>query len=117
MYGALALPFNTMPLASWPFYTVAASGRSFFVLSEGYMLAGLPEDPKRYLVYCGAEGTFRKQRIPVPTSAEAQKDVFALRQSAAWKAIKWKDGGQGFSYAMQEESIWKFIKAQADSIN
>jgi hypothetical protein len=116
MYGGLGLPFNTMPPTRWPLYPVAASGHSFFVLSEGYMLAGLPEDPKRYLAYCRAEGTFREQRIPVPTRAEAQKDVSALRQSPAWKAIKWKDRGQGFSYAMNEERTWKFIQAQADSI-
>lgn len=115
-YGALGLPFNTMPRTRWPLYPVAASGHSFFVLSEGYELAGLPENPKRYLAYCRAEGIFRKRRIPVPTRAEAQRDVSALRQSPAWKAIKWKDRGQGFSYAMHEERTWQFIQAQADSI-
>jgi len=117
MYGGLDLPDNTMPFANWPRYPVAASGKSYFVLSEGYNLAGAPEDPKQYLAYCRAEGIFRKQPVPVPARAEAQHDVAALRQSPAWKTIKWKDSGQGFSYTMSEEWTWKFIQAQADSIH
>src|SRR5207248_2099895 len=100
MYGGLSLPFKTMPHANWPLYPVAASGKSFFVLSEGYSLAGVPEDPKHYLAHCRAEGAFRKHPVPIPTQAEAQRDAKALRQSPPWKAIKWKDSGQGFSYTM-----------------
>ncbi len=116
MYGGLMLPFETMPYTSWPLYPIAASGKTFFVLSEGYRLAGEPEEPTRYLAHCRAEGVFRKQPVPVPTQAEAQRDALTLRQSPVWKTIKWKDSGQGFSYTMSEELAWKFIQAQADTI-
>jgi hypothetical protein len=115
-YGAHSLPYLTMPLARWPLYPVAESGDSFFVLSEGYMLAGIPERPTRYLAYCRAEGIFRKQRIPVPGRHQAKKDVLALRQSPAWKAIEWKDRGPETTYTMNEEWTWRFIQAQADAI-
>jgi hypothetical protein len=112
-YGGPGLPYLTMPPARWPLYPVAASGDSFFVLSEGYILAGLPEHQKRYLAYCRSEGTFRMQRVPVPTRSQAEKDVSALRRSPAWKAIKWPEGPVGTSL---EEWIWCFIQAQAETI-
>ena len=115
-YGGLELPDLTMPLACWPLYPVAASGSSFFVLSEGYSLFGVPEHPERYLAYCRVEGVFRKQPIPVPTRAQAQKDLLALRQSPEWKAIQWEDCGPGTYYTMSEEWTWRFIQTQADGI-
>ena len=115
-YGGHSLPHLTMPTSSWPLYPVAASGDSFFVLSEGYILAGVAEDPKQYLVYCRAEGTFRKNPVPVPTRDQARKDVALLHESAVWKAIKWKDSGAGSTYTMSEDWIWRFIQAQADEI-
>lgn len=115
-YGALLLPFLSMPDNRWPLYPVAASGNSFFVLSEGYILGGAPEDPKKYLSHCRAEGFFRKQPVPVPTRAQARKDVRALRLSPAWRAIKWKDKRSYASYTMHEEWTWRFIQAQADMI-
>jgi hypothetical protein len=117
LYGALSLPFNTMPLENWPHYPIAHSGNTYFVLSEGYMLAGLPENPKDYLAYCLSEGVFRSLPIAVPSKSEAQKDALSLRQSPAWQRIKWKDRAQGFSYAMSESSHWQYIQAQADAIN
>jgi hypothetical protein len=115
-YGGLSMPHLTMPLARWPLYPVAASGDSFFVLSEGYSFRGIPENPINYLVYCRAKGVFRKQPVLVPMHAQAAKDVLALQQSSAWKAIKWKDSGPGTSYTISEEHIWPFIQAQADTI-
>ena len=47
MYGALQLPYKSMPLAKWPLFPVALSGSSYFVLSEGYLLKGEAEDPRR----------------------------------------------------------------------
>ena len=113
-YGGHSLPRLTMPSNSWPLYPVAASGDSFFVLSEGYTLAGAAEDPKQFLAYCRAEGAFRKKPVPVPTRDQARKDVAMLHESAAWKAIKWKDGGRGSTYTMSEDVIWLFIQVQAD---
>ena len=92
------------------------SGSTYFVLSEGYMLAGEPENPTKYLDYCRDSGKFRKGAVPIPSRDQALKDLEALRRSEAWRAIKWKDSGPGFSYTFNEEWVWKFIKAQAEEM-
>jgi hypothetical protein len=115
-YGGLGLPYKTMPLSNWPLYPVARSGSTYFVLSEGYSLKGSPENPEEYLAYCRTTGRFRTERVQSPTRSQALKVLETLRQSEAWKAIKWKDSGQGFSYTMREDWAWGFIKAQAEKM-
>lgn len=115
-FGGLRLPYNTMSENSWPLFPVALSGSTYFVLSEGYSLAGVPEDSKAYIEYCRRNGIFREKPIAVPTKAQALTDAAALRQSPAWKAIKWKDSGENWSYTMDEGSAWEFIQKQAESI-
>ena|ERR1043166_1532690 len=115
-FGGLSLPYNTMPFTNWPLYPVVLSGSSYFVLSEGYSLGGVPEDPKEYIDHCRKVGAFRKTKVAIPTRAQAQKDATALRQSKAWTSIKWKDSGQNWSYEMSEEWAWEFIQKQADGI-
>jgi hypothetical protein len=119
-YGGLNLPYLTMPEKSWPLSPVVASGSSYFVLAESYMLAGKAEPPLRYIEYCRANGVFRTQAIPVPTRAEAQADALALRNSSVWKVLKWTDEStdesQGTSYKIDEGTVLAFINAQADSI-
>lgn len=41
--GLINLPYNTMPLENWPLYPVVCTGSSYFVLSEAYVLGGVPE--------------------------------------------------------------------------
>src|SRR5262245_50195199 len=108
------LPHLTMPREKWPVYPLAASGSSYFVLHEGYFVAGSPEPLTRYISYCRTKGKFRTERLPVPTRRQALKDAESLRQSEVWKAIKWKDEGPGTSYELSEEKAWDFIKAQAE---
>jgi hypothetical protein len=110
LFGAFDdLPWNkSMPLRKWPLLPVANSGTSYFVLSEGYLLAGQAEDPTAYLEYCQTRGKFRTERLPIPARAQALKDLTQLRQSKAWKAIQWGETG--------EEWSWRFIKAQAEDI-
>jgi len=117
-FGELSLPWNTMPLTSWPLYPVALSGSTYFVLSEGYSLNGIAEDPKDYIQYCRTNGVFRKTILVVPTREIAMKDVAALRQSKAWTSIKWNDSGENgnWSYHMSEDWAWAFIQQQAESI-
>ena len=116
LFGGLNLPDQTMPLKSWPLYPVAFSGGTYFVLSQGYMLFGVAEDPKDYIDYCRKTGYFRKTPISVPTRAKALRDAIALKQSEPWRAIKWKDRGEGWSYSLSEDWIWSFIQNQAASI-
>lgn len=115
-FGGLRLPYHTMPEQNWPLYPVALSGSTYFVLSEGYSLGGMPEDPKAYIQYCRQTGVFRKKPVEVPTKTQALSDASALRQSTAWRAIKWKDSGENWSYTMDEGWTWEFIQKQAESI-
>jgi hypothetical protein len=103
-----------MPLKNWPLYPIVSSGKSYIVLSEGYSSTGKPRDPKAYLKYCQTNGKFRTERVPMPTRDQALKDLEQLRKSDAWKAIKWTDSGQGFSYSFPEEGVWSFVKSQAE---
>ena len=64
-----------MPLQRWPFYPVAESGKSCFVLGYRYVCAGVPEDPRDYVSYCRCHGHFRTEPLPVPSRAEARADV------------------------------------------
>jgi hypothetical protein len=116
LFGAPNLPYHTMPDKSWPQFPVALSGSTYFVLSQGYMLGGRAEDPRYYVDYCHQNGVFRKAPLKVPTQEEALKAAATLRASAAWKAIKWNDSGEGWSYSMEEPWAWKFIQRQADAI-
>jgi hypothetical protein len=112
-FGGLALPEHSMPAADWPLYPVAHSGSTYFVLGEGYLLAGRAEDPIAYIAYSQRAGIFRTHPIAVPDRAQAMKDAAALRQSAAWKAIQWTDRGENWSYTLSESSTWEFILDQA----
>jgi len=115
-YGALRLPFLSMPLERWPRYPVAESDGVFFVLSQGYVLAGLPEGASAYIDYCSSNGKFRKTPVKVPSRAEALSALESLKQSAAWKAIKWKDQGPGHKYTLNKDYVWRDIEPQASSI-
>lgn len=115
-FGGLLLPDHTMPLKSWPRYPVALSGTTYFVLSEGLSMSGIPEDPGAYIEYCLTNGVFRTGKVTVPTRLQALADAVVLRNSKAWAAIKWKDSGENWSYTMNERWIWDFIQGQAERI-
>ena len=115
-FGGLNLPERTMPASSWPRFPIARVGSTHFVLSEGYSLFGVAENPGAYIEYCRKHGTFRQTKIPVPTRAQALQDAAALRNSRAWGLIKWKDGGQNWGYSLSEPGAWDFIESQAEKI-
>lgn len=111
-FGGLILPFNTMPPADWPLMPLAESDGVFFILAQGYMIAGVPEDPVHYLEYCEQSGSFRSEALRVPTPEEAERALSALLDSTAWNQIKWKDSGLGFSYEMHASSVIAYLKKQ-----
>lgn len=115
-FGANHLPYYTMPIERWPLYPVALSGSTYFVLSEGYMLAGRAEDPRDYINYCRRVGVFRKTPVVVPFKVQAIVDVTLLKQSFAWKAIKWEDSGENWNYTFSEDWVWEFVHRQAETI-
>jgi prepilin-type N-terminal cleavage/methylation domain-containing protein len=116
LYGALRLPYDSMPLERWPLFPVAFSGTTYFVLSEGYELSGRAEPAEYYIAYCRENGTFRRTPVKVPTREQAMKDAAALRQSEAWKAIQWPGSSPEDNETERELQIGKFIQAQAESI-
>ena len=76
-------------------------------------MGGVPEPPESYLNYCCTEGRFRMEHVPVPTTAQAVQDLRTLLDSEAWKAIKWKDRGQGFQYELSDQPVVAYLCAQA----
>jgi len=115
-YGGLSLPYLTMPLDQWPLYPVAESDGVFFVLSEGYMLAGVAERAAAYIDYCSTTGVFRKTKVEVPSHDKAVKAFNSLKTAKRWTMIKWTDEGPGTKYKMSEEWVLRDIEAQASSI-
>jgi len=89
--GTLPLPHDQFHLTDWPIYPLAKSGNSYFVLCEGYSLAGMPEPIDQYFKLCKAHGNFRTESIVVPSILESQQDLMRLQQSNQWKRINWKN--------------------------
>ena len=105
-----------MTSARWPLRPLALSGETYFVLSSRILLTGVAEDPRDYVIFCHANGVFRQELVPVPTHAQTRHDALALRQSPAWKSLKWRDRADGGSYTMSEQTIWDNIKAEVDAV-
>jgi hypothetical protein len=116
LFGSIHLPTHSMPSARWPIFPLVHSGETYFVLSDNYIIAGVPEPVVDYLKYCQTYGAFRKNPVAVPDRTQARKDFTLLRQSDEWKAIKWKDSGIGWSYTISEQWILENLKAQAEGI-
>jgi len=115
-FGKLDLPKKFMPADKWPLYPLALSGSTYFVLAQNYTADGSKlESAEDYIAYCEQNGVFRKTPISIPTKAEAAKDALALRQCAAWQAIKWEDNS-GFSYPLGERWAWGFMQSQIRSL-
>jgi hypothetical protein len=114
-FGILNIPEKTMPADKWPLYPLALSGSTYLVLNQHYTPDGTPEEATHYLDYCRNNGVFRKSPVTVPTQEQAALDAAALRQTPAWKAIKWKDE-DGYSYPMGEQFTWSFLQNQAKLI-
>lgn len=98
----------------WPLFPVIMAGHSYFVLSDGYVLAGLPESPVHYLESCEGSGVFRTQPVTVPTRQQAERDLLELRNSKAWISA-WKKQVSGEN-GDPEPFIWNFLWPQAAHI-
>jgi hypothetical protein len=121
-FGGLNLPSNTMKYSDWPIYPLAESNGVYFLLAEGYSLAGVAEDPRKYIKYCQAGGVFRTDYLITPSEADAEKALDDLFDKEVWRKIKWKDsewntGGGGFSYTLREESVINYLRKQTKKAN
>ena len=102
-----------MPLVKWPLYPVAKSGDTYCVLAEGYSLAGEAEPVSSYISHCAKVGSFRTDRMQMRSEAQATADLNALRLSQRWLDIEWEGKGPGYSFFIDENSVWNSIIRQA----
>jgi hypothetical protein len=114
-FGTLQLPAGSMPAENWPLYPLALSGSTYSVLKERYNPMSASETINHYMEYCRDNGVFRKTPVAVPTREQALKDAQQLRQSDAWKAIKWVNN-DAIGFPFGEEWTWNFIQNQARTI-
>ena len=112
-FGGLGLPYRSMPLVKWPLYPVAKSGDTYCVLAEGYSLAGEAEPVSSYISHCAKVGSFRTDSVQMRSEAEANADLNALRLSQRWLDIEWEGKGPGYSFFIDEKSVWNSIIRQA----
>lgn len=96
----------------WPLFPVAQSGSSYFILGEGYILGGVPEDIVEYIEYSRRLGRFRITPLPVPTRAQAAADAELLRKSQAWR-----DSWPQDSIKLNSDNYtWHYIQSQVQTI-
>jgi hypothetical protein len=114
-FGWLQIPKTSMPAENWPLYPIALSGSTYIVLKETYSPKDMPETIGHYMKYCKDHGVIRKTPVVVPTREQALEDMEQLRQSTAWKAIKWIDNGE-IGFPTGEQRTWNFIQNQARAI-
>jgi hypothetical protein len=92
LFGGQGETLDELRDVEWPCYPLVESKGVFFLLAEGYELAGIPEDPIEYLAYCSANGVFRDHLLEVPTEESAARALEHLFASESWKKIVWKGG-------------------------
>lgn len=114
LFGGTGLPYKSMPLTTWPRYPLAVEAGVPFVLSEGYVLAGMGEPAFKYLEFCATNGRFRTRPYPVPTRASATAAWKALTTSKRWKALKWHHKSEGLEYTINEQYVIDKARGQAE---
>jgi hypothetical protein len=114
LFGGLSLPRETMSLDDWPLYPLAESEDVYFVLSDGYMLAGVAERISDYAAHCKENGTFRKKKVTVPTSESAKKALSSLYSSQRWKKIEWTHKSPSQSYQIAPKIVTKYLDRQTN---
>jgi hypothetical protein len=113
--GAMVkLPYESMDILSWPYLPFAITNGIPLSMNLGYARLGISERAKNYLAYCRSNGTFRAEPFTQPTFQSASNALQRVFDSAAWKRLRWKDSGFGWSYELDEhqaqEMLWKQVK-------
>ena len=116
LFGALTLPYKSMPLSRWPKYPLAIQDGVAFVLSEGYMLGGMPEHPGQYIAHCRKHGTFRRTPFTIPDRPTASRALEKLLRSPRWKAIRWSHEEKNLKYFVDEGGCIDGLKSQVKRV-
>lgn len=117
--GALEnVPSESMDAQGWPYQPFAITNDVPLSITGGYMGTGVPERAGNYLTYCLSNGVFRTAAFPVPTALSGSNALHQVLSSPAWKALKWKDSGLGWSIELDEdntkEMLWKQVENMAN---
>lgn len=102
MGASTIMPYESLKPPAWPDLPFAIVDGVPLCVYPGYALEGMAEKGEDYLAYCKANGVFRKEPFPAATSLSASNALNTLFESAAWKVLKWKDAGLGWSYTLDE---------------
>lgn len=108
------LPYESMDPLSWPYLPFVITNGISLSMNLGYAGSGVPERANHYLAYCRSNGTFRVESFAQPSSESASNALNQVFGSVVWKSLRWKDGGLGWSYDLNEryaeELLWKQVE-------
>lgn len=110
------IPYNSMSAEDWPDLPFAIVDKIPVSLIQGYVLGGVPEAAESYLAYCRNNGVFRTGPYAQATRESATHALRQLFSSSAWRKLKWKDNGRGWSYDINEEFTKEVLLMQAERI-
>jgi hypothetical protein len=112
------LPLHSMNSSDWPYMPFAIADNVPLSMTLGYSSGGRPESAESYIAYCMSNGVFRTQPFPLPSPVTASNALNRVLASSAWKSLKCKDSGQGWSYTLSEgyakEILWKQVANMAN---
>lgn len=117
--GFQDLPYESMArtreqLLLWPYLPFVITNGIPLSMNLGYAGSGIPERAEDYLAYCRSNGTFRAEFFAQPTLQSASNALNQVFESAAWKGLRWKDRGIGWSYDLNEgyarKQLWKQVE-------
>jgi hypothetical protein len=110
-FGDLAIPYLTMPLSKWPHYPMVKESGIWFLLEENYRLSGKGETARDYFDYCQKEGSFRAEKVAIPTKEEVVDALKSLLSSKRWTDIQWSDSRRGIDYTYDRSWTVDILKA------
>jgi hypothetical protein len=115
--GALiGVPYESMSSETWPYLPFAITNEIPLSMTLGYSLGGFAERAGGYLNYCASNGVFRTTPYSLPTPTSASNALHQVMSSPAWRALKWKDSGLGWSYELDERYAKEMLWKQVDNI-
>jgi len=114
--GSSTMPYESLKPPNWPDMPFAIVNGVPYSMTFGYALQGMPERAESYLAYCQTNGNFRTKTFPKPTFLTASNALNQLFGSAAWKALKWKDQGLGWSYTFDEDYAKTGLRKQIENM-
>jgi len=104
----------------WPDFPYTLSGLTYFSLVSEYSFYGVvkPFSIVEYIAKCREHAKFRKALLPVPTRAQARRDVIVLWSSTNYKNM-WNtphDEFERYMFGKLEAITRKYLSDQVDAV-